>query len=205
MSTDLTLMHLMCAKICHDLAAPLGAISLGLEMLADSSEPTQGPNPTLDLIHYSTQAAISKLELFRCLTGFASIPEKPTGMDLKKALQNYGDDRKITLSWQIKDWENLKGPPIRLILGAILTASSGLPRGGTLTIHPNFSITAQGPGAHLREDISLALLGQSGLPQQCANTIVAFFASVVAQNLGGKFRVETLSPDQFQIQMVTLD
>lgn len=196
--TDLTLMHLMCAKICHDLSAPASAVAMGLEMLSEAPQDV----PTRDLIHYSATATISKLELFRCLTGFSGMANKPTGIDLKKVLKNYWPENKITVIWKISDLENLQGPPARLLLATILTAADGLPRGGTLTIQPQLNITVEGPTARLREEAAQALTGQTSLSQQSASTIVPFFAHTLANNLGGKFHIHVENDHQFEIQMV---
>ena len=198
MTTDMTLMHLMCAKICHDLAAPASAVAMGLEMLSEAPQDT----PTRDLVSYSAQSTISKLELFRCLTGFAGMSNKPTGTDLEKTLKNYWPDNKISVTWKVANLENLQGPPARLLLATVLTAADGLPHGGTLTVEPNFSITAIGPTAHLREESAHALTGKSTLSQQTAGTIVAFFANTLAHSLGGKLQIQTGAENQFQIQMV---
>ena len=196
--TDMTLMHLMCAKICHDLSAPASAVVMGLEMLSEAHQDAS----TQALIRYSAQATISKLELFRCLTGFSGMSNKPTGIDLEKALKNYWPDNKITVTWKVSDLENLQGPPARLLLAAILTAADGLPRGGALTIHPQLTVTADGPTARLREEATQALTGQTSLSQQSASTIVPFFAYTLAQNLGGKLQIRTENENQFHIQMV---
>ena len=198
MTTDMTLMHLMCAKICHDLSAPASAVTMGLEMLEQAP---QDPS-TRELIHYSAQSTISKLELFRCLTGFSGNVNKPTGIDIQKALQNYWPENKISVTWKVQNLENLQGPPARLVLAAIITAADGLPRGGSLTVNANLSITAEGPTALLREDAALALTGKTSLAHQTAGTIVAYFASTLAKNMGGTLQIAIIADNQFQIQMI---
>ena len=198
MTMDMTLMHLMCAKICHDLSAPASAVTMGLEMLEQNpQDPT-----TRELIHYSARSTISKLELFRCLTGFSGNANKPTGLDVQKALQNYWPENKISVNWRVQNLETLQGPPARLVLAAIVTAADGLPRGGTLTVHANLSITAEGPTALLREEAALALTGKTSLDHQTAGTIVAYFASTLAKNMGGTLQIAIPADNQFQIQMI---
>ncbi len=201
MMTDMTLMHLMCAKICHDLSAPASAVAMGLEMLSEAPQDAS----IRELIDYSAKATISKLELFRCLTGFSGMSNKPTGIDLEKTLKNYWPDHKVTVTWKVSDLGSLQGPPARLLLATILAAADGLPRGGTLTIYPQLSVMAEGPTARLREEASQALTGQTPLSQQSASTIVPFFAHTLAQNLGGKLQVHAENENQFQIQIVGQD
>jgi len=198
MTFDMALMHLMCAKICHDLSAPASAVAMGLEMLCETPQDTS----TLELVTYSSQSTIHKLELFRCLTGFSSTPSKPTGIDLEKALRNYWPDNKISITWKVPQLENIQGPPARLLLATLLTAADSLPRGGTLTIDPNLSITAKGPTALLWEETVKALTGSSALSQQTVGTIVAFFAHTLAHSLGKKLTLQTINESQFQVDIV---
>lgn len=191
----MTLMHLMCAKICHDLAAPVSAVAMGLEMLSEAPQDLA----TRDLVHFSTQSTISKLETFRCLTGFSGMQDKPTGGDVEKTLRTYWPDNKISVTWKTGDLEKIQGSPARLLLAMILTAADGLSRGGTLTVDRDLRITAQGATAHLREASVQALTGQTSLSQQTSGTIVAFFACTLAHRLGSKLQVQTIDENQFQI------
>ena len=195
MTTDMTLMHLMCAKICHDLAAPVSAVAMGLEMLSEAPQDVA----TRDLVHYSAQSTISKLETFRCLTGFAGMQDKPTGIDVEKTLRTYWPDNKISVVWKIENPEKIQGSPARLLLAMILTAADGLSRGGTLTIYRDLRITAEGATAHLREASVQALTGQTSLSQQTSGTIVAFFACALAHHLGSKLQVQKIDENRFQI------
>lgn len=197
MKTDMTLMHLMCAKICHDISAPASAVAMGLEMLAEAPQDI----PTQDLIHYSAQSTISKLEVFRSLTGFSNTINKPTGLDLERTLKNYWPDNKIIIMWKVDDLESIQGPSARLLLATVLTAADGLPRGGTIIVNPNLSVSAQGPMAHLRDETAQAIIGKTQLSQQTAGTVIAFFANTLAQNLEAKLQIQTLDENQFQIQL----
>jgi histidine phosphotransferase ChpT len=198
MTSDMTLMHLMCAKICHDISAPASAVTMGLEMLSQAPK----DKSTLDLVTQSANSTTTKLEMFRCLTGFSNMPNKPTAIDLEKTLKAYWPDNKINVVWRAANLETIQGPPARLLLATILTAADGLPRGGTLTVEPNLSITADGPTALLREETTSALTGKTSLSQQTASTVVAYFASTLAQLLGGKLQIKTLAENKFQIQLV---
>ncbi len=197
MIADMTLMRLMCARICHDLAAPASAVAMGLEMLAEAPQDLA----IRDLVNYSAQSTISKLELFRCLTGFSGIQNKPTGTDLQKALRTYWPDHKISAIWELEDLEKIQGPLARLLLATLLTAADGLARGGTLTIDSNFTITAEGPMAQLREEISQSLTGQTPLSRQTAGTIIAFFAYALAHSLSCKLHIQAINENQFQVHI----
>jgi histidine phosphotransferase ChpT len=197
-SLNINLMHLMCARICHDLSAPLSAVAMGLEMLTPDNH---GDRVTRDLIAYSTQSTITKLEAFRCLTGFANIPTKPTGIDLERVLKDYWGDQKISVVWQMKEQEALQGIAARLLLAVLLTAAEGLFRGGILTVHPNLKITAKGPVATLPEEQVQALTGKGALNQATPRVIIAYFGGILAKNLGVKLRIEQKNESEFDIHI----
>lgn len=191
----------MCAKICHDLAAPVSAIAMGLEMLEDTRAANEAT--TRNLVIYSTRATAAKIEVFRCLTGFSSEQDKPTGNDLIRAVNNYWESSKLKLDWQAGEPEKIKGTPARLLLAVLLTAAEGLCHGGTLILHKNLNITAQGRAARLRDDNHVALTGQSALADQTVRTVVPFFAYLLAQGLGGKMVVEYEREDQFTVRFLS--
>lgn len=195
MIADMTLMHLMCARICHDLAAPASAVAMGLEMVFEAPQDLA----TRDLVRASAQSTISKLEVFRYLTGLSGMENKPAGTDLERVLGHYWPDHKISVQWKTGSVEKLKGASARLVLATLLTASEGLFRGGTLTLDTDFRIAAEGPMARLREDAVQALTGQTSLSQQTAATIIPFFAHALARSLSVRLHIQTISETQFQI------
>lgn len=197
MTTEFMLMHLMCAKICHDLAAPAGAVTMGLEMLEEAPQDFT----TRKLIAFSAQSTIAKIELFRSLTGFAGLATKPTLQDIKQALKNYWPESKITLQWPSEDF-SLEGPPARLLLAMILTAAEGLIRGGTLTIHTPSHLTAEGPSASLREDVAKALTGQTDIDQQSASTIIPYFTHTLAKSVGKTLEIHQSSETEFHMNQI---
>lgn len=195
-SSSFTFAHLMCAKFCHDLAAPLSAAKMGLEMLQES--PTD--QTISGLIQESTESAIARLNIFRCLTGYTSTPEKPTAEDLHKALTDYLD-KKIHLQWNLQNSGLPSGNPARLLLALILTASETLIRGGTVLVSPNFKITAtsQSTPLMIRDDLVDLFNKRTPLTQQSPRTIIPYFAIVLAEQLGGKLQLST--PTEFELHL----
>ena len=102
-----------------------------------------------------------------------------------------------------KNLESLQGLPARLLAACLLTAGEGLPQGGTLTLHPDLSIEAQGISAGLKEGALNALTGQSLVSQQTVRTIIAFFAAILAQKSGGQITVGSSQANQFQINFIS--
>lgn len=64
---DLKLSTLLCAKICHDLITPVGAIGTGLEFIVGG--PNSENKELQGLLNESAQIAAQRLVLFRCVYG----------------------------------------------------------------------------------------------------------------------------------------
>lgn len=67
--TDLELAQLLCTRLCHDLAGPVGAVAAGVELIG--GDPAQADVETLGLIGSSSAAASAKLKFMRMALGAA--------------------------------------------------------------------------------------------------------------------------------------
>ena len=63
----LLLAQLLCTRLCHDLAGPVGAVAAGVELTA--GDPSQVDAETLGLIGNSSAAATRKLKFLRAALG----------------------------------------------------------------------------------------------------------------------------------------
>ena len=64
---ELELAQLLCTRLCHDLAGPVGAVAAGVELIG--GDPTQADGETLGLIGSSSAAASAKLKFMRTALG----------------------------------------------------------------------------------------------------------------------------------------
>jgi len=71
MSEDLLLARLLCTRLCHDLAGPIGAISAGGELIG--TEPDTADEVMLRLLTGSAEAASTKLKVFRLAFGWSFV------------------------------------------------------------------------------------------------------------------------------------
>ena len=67
-STDLA--ALMCSRLCHDMLSPVGALSNGLELLADETDPDMR-DKVIELLEQSAKSSAGKLKFFRLAFGAA--------------------------------------------------------------------------------------------------------------------------------------
>ena len=174
---DLNLMHVMCAKLCHDIAAPLGAIRMGMEMLDTSSL----DQDTLDIVNGSIRASIHRLELYRSLTGYASAPEKPSIDDVRQAVENYWYDKKVLFHLD-DSLDHLYGWPARQVLALCLVAGDSLIRGGEVFAEKPNKISARGSQVQIYPEVQQALLGNTTVEELSSKNIIAHFAAIIAKN-----------------------
>ena len=76
---DLKLAALMCSKVCHDLISPVGALSNGVEVLAEDNDPEMREHAMMLLENSAAQAA-AKLKFARLAYG--SSGSRGTQIDL---------------------------------------------------------------------------------------------------------------------------
>lgn len=87
MNTDLQIAHLLCTRLCHDLAGPVGAISAGVELMG--SDPSLVDEETLSLLSGSADAAGRKLKFLRVAFGWSGGSLKFD--DLERTFADYLD------------------------------------------------------------------------------------------------------------------
>lgn len=66
----LDLASLLCSRLCHDMLSPVGALSNGLELLADEKDPEMRQR-CFELLEQSAKASADKLKFFRLAFGAA--------------------------------------------------------------------------------------------------------------------------------------
>src|SRR4051812_38128996 len=83
---DLLLTQLLCTRLCHDLAGPVGAVAAGVELAAGDSG--QVDEETLALIGSSSAAASHKLKFLRAALGIPAGGASAT-QNLSTLLEGY--------------------------------------------------------------------------------------------------------------------
>lgn len=186
MLEQLTLASLMCSKLCHDLAAPLSAISIGLDMLPEATD----PDAPQKLLQYSVQSAMNKLELLRFISGGINSSNFPTLDEAIKTINKSIEADKIKLYWQCPIDDAVKGQAVRLLSILIVLSIDALPRGGTITIHPNFSIEVAGPYVKFNDEVMSALVTTK--EELTSRGILGHLAYLLSEALETKIIVTTL-------------
>ncbi len=127
---------MLCTKICHDLAGPLGAVNNGAEFLSENAEDMK--EQAFELIQDSAKQAISRLMLFRNIYGRINSGGEANIEALRSLVLDYFNATKIKIDWPDSHTDSA-GVSIgkrmgRLLLIIIHISADSLIRGGEISI-----------------------------------------------------------------------
>lgn len=202
-SADLQLTYLMCSRFCHDMAAPLGAIAIGLDMLeeADLADTTCEDSPQ-KILKYSVQSAMHKLELIRCLCGYGTRLDRPTLSEVRQVIDKCADPTKYTINWptaQNDVYEQVVGNAARLYMALLMVGIEAMPRGGTLSLNADFSLTLSSSLIKIPEETLESIQGKRACAEIDSRAVVGYFAHVLATKLGTRIHIDFEKPNIVRI------
>lgn len=189
-STDLA--ALLCSRLCHDLLSPVGALSNGIELLADETDAAMREQ-CLELLEQSAKISTDKLKFFRLAFGAAggfgdAVPiEEPR--ELIEAL--VAANSRLVLEWRI-DQPSLPKPAVKVLLNLAAIGIDSLVRGGTLSVEgetrdgaTEIALRASGPKLSFDQSIGKALDGSLAEGELTGRTAPAHMIRLLAEQCGG--------------------
>lgn len=189
-STDLA--ALLCSRLCHDMLSPVGALSNGLELLADEKDPEMRKR-CLELLEQSAQISTDKLKFFRLAYGAAGgfgdeVPSQEP-QELVAALVRANE--RIELQWAVAE-PSLPKPAVKVLLNLAAIAIDALIRGGTLAVGAErrdgateIAVRAAGVRVAFDSNIGKALDGSLAESELSGRTAPAHMIRLLAEEQGG--------------------
>lgn len=200
---------LLCSRLCHDLVSPVGALSNGLEILADEQDETVRVQ-VLDLLEQSARQTANRLQFFRlafgAAGGFGALVDPREG---QKAVEAFFSGSKVALVWNCTV-PSLPKSAVKLLLNLALLAGEGLIRGGRLTVDIRSGnggtqavIAAAGERFLLSDAARAAMKGEIAEDELEPRTAPAYLAGIVARELGVEIAIEDEGQGEtrFKIQL----
>jgi histidine phosphotransferase ChpT len=197
MSTDpLELASLLCSRLCHDMMSPVGALTNGLELLADEQDPDMRKR-CLELIEQSARTASDKLRFFRLAFGAAGVgpgEQVPIAeaQTLVEALAGASASQRITVNWVLAS-ETLPLAAIKTLLNFALIGIQALVRGGTLDLGAEQAssgieivVRASAERIAFDPDVGRALDGTLPEGELTSRTAPAAITHALAASIGGR-------------------
>lgn len=200
---DARLAELLCARLCHDLASPVGAVVAGAELLGDEEDGAGADAEALALLGGSAATAAARLKFFRAAFGPAAAALEESALrDLVAGMLGGG----VTLSWRAEG--RLDADRSRLLLNLALLGRDALPRGGSLTVESaqpsgRLVVTAQGPVADLGE--AAAGLGTAAVSDLSPRGAQARLTALLARGIGGMVKLDSAVENGRQVLRLAVD
>jgi histidine phosphotransferase ChpT len=189
-ATDLA--ALLCSRLCHDMLSPVGALSNGLELLADEKDPEMRKR-CFELLEQSARISTDKLKFFRLAYGAAGgfgdeVPsDEPRGLVAGLIAAN----ERVTFEWAVAD-ATLPKPSVKVLLNLAAIAVDALVRGGTLAVGAErrdgateIAVRAAGPRVAFDGNIGKALDGSLAVHELSGRTAPAHMVRLLTEELGG--------------------
>lgn len=192
MTSPTDLAALLCSRLCHDMLSPVGAMSNGLELLADETDPEMRAK-VIELLEQSARISADKLKFFRlafgAAGGFGEAVPVDEAKDVVAALA--ADAKRVKLNWAIAE-HSLPKPAVKVLLNLSQIALDVLVRGGTLDVGAekrdgNIEIVARATGDRVAfdETIGRALQDEIAPGEITSRTAAAHMVALLADELGG--------------------
>ena len=195
--SSLELASLLCSRLCHDLLSPVGALSNGLELLAEEKDPEMRKQ-CFALLEQSARISADKLKFFRLAFGAAGgfgdrVPMAEARSVVDALVANNG---RIAVNWALSG-DALPKPAVKVLLNLSLIGIEALVRGGTLDIGAEerssdgiggaieIVVRAAGPKIAFDPEIGRALEGAIAPAELSSRTGPAAMIRMLAESPGG--------------------
>ena len=194
-TSALDLASLLCSRLCHDMLSPIGALSNGLELLADEKDPEMRAR-CFELLEQSARISADKLKFFRlafgAAGGFGELVSVAEARDLVDAL--VANNPRITTEWALAN-EAMPKHAIKTLLNFALMGMDALPRGGMLSLAAEqrdgaseIVVRAEGARIAFDRDIGRALEGNLAEKDISSRTAPAVMLAALAYEVGGQLQ-----------------
>jgi histidine phosphotransferase ChpT len=194
----------LCARLCHDLLGPVGALGNGLELLELDQDPTRR-RQTLALMTSSTAAIAAKLKFFRLAYGTGGdMAHRLPIEDIQSIIADFFALRPhIQIKWAAEGGD-LPHPMARILAIFAMLAGDALLRGGDLDIAVDHTgstseivVRAAGDRVIFDDDYRRALEdGPAAFPEELmgARTVTAQLAARLAERFGITIQISPCDP-----------
>lgn len=192
LSTRTELAQLICTRLCHDLAGPVGAVSAGVELLGD--DPAMIDRETLDLIAASSAAAAKKLKFLRAIFGTVTQHSPAALADLESTVGGFlsaiaGSSGPVNIAWPQTAvlsalQEQASSAAIQVLLNAVLVVLEAQPGATALEvdIDPTKQIVVRARGkANHRRDIVEAISDPEHVLPSARNAQALYWVTLVRE------------------------
>jgi histidine phosphotransferase ChpT len=178
---------LLCSRLCHDLLSPVGAMSNGLELLADEDDPDMRAR-VMELLADSARASADRLKFFRLAFGAGGgFGETIDSTEVKAAVEGLvRGNARITLGWLVES-PSIPKTAAKILLNLAMIAFDALVRGGQLDIgFENGEVVVRAEGLRIVLDAEIRSVLADGRGAVTARTSAAWLIRKLAEEDSGR-------------------
>lgn len=191
---ELRVLELLCARFCHEMVSPVGAVSNGVELL-DEDDP-DFVREAMTLIGQSARTASRRLQFYRFAYGTTPVAGNMRPRELLMGLLEGG---KVSAEWGegvsalTPEWQ-------RIACNLAVIAGEALPRGGRIVIQATpgapagVAVEAIGDPVLVNPDMVAALSGSVPPSELTSRTIHGYVTAKFAEQLGGSCGLRESGP-----------
>jgi histidine phosphotransferase ChpT len=192
---DFDFAALLCSRLCHDLVSPVGALTNGIELLADETDPAMREQ-CLQLLADSARQTANRLKFFRLAFGAASnVGADVDTREAQAAVEGLFGSEKNKIIWAVNATVMPKAA-IKTLLNMSLLAGDALLRGGTLTVAAEvtdssveLATQSEGPKVLMGEDLRTVLAGRMNVQELQPRLAPAYLIHTLVTSAGGDISV----------------
>ena len=201
---SLELASLLCSRLCHDMLSPVGALSNGLELLAEEKDPDMRQR-CFELLEQSAKTSADKLRFFRLAFGAGGGFGESIPLNEPRAVIDalVGNNGRIAVNWALAS-DSMPKSAIKVLLNLALIGIEALVRGGTLDIVAETHDTGDGrvseiviraSGARIAFDPTVGQALDGTLPTEAlsAKTTPAYMIEQLVKGFGGGLQTQVSS------------
>jgi len=192
---ELRVLELLCARFCHEMVSPVGAVSNGVELL-DEDDP-DFVREAMALIGQSARTASRRLQFYRFAYGTTPVAGNMRPRDLLMGLLEGG---KVSAEWGegvsalSPEWQ-------RIACNLAVIAAESLPRGGRIVVQgaaggapAGVAIEALGDPILVNQDMVAALAGTVSPADLTSRTIHGYVTAKFAEQMGATAGLKESGP-----------
>ena len=179
---------LLCARICHDLVSPVGALGTAIEILGDEDNVDMHED-AMTLVKNSSRQAAAKLKFLRLAFGAGgSAPGIIAVEEIRSLIGDMYKDAKPDIVYDFHD-DGIDKARARILLNMTMLGVQAVPRGGEVriaTTDDTLTITSTGPRARLDDTVDQALKGRSPEHGFDGRSIQPFYTNMMTREADGQ-------------------
>lgn len=209
MLNSIQISELLCTKLCHDLAGPIGAINNGIDFF--DSENKQMQDKALELVKLSSKQAVNRLTYYRQAYGTVGEDTEMHLAEIKSLAMKYIEDTKLSLDFSemlVDESDAINSRAGKILLNVLIIATGIIMNNGLISITIDtlnekikFRVCVEAAVFKLEEELKNILLDNMETVVINSRNIQQYYTTMLIKEMAGN--VNFLEEDGKVTMLVT--